>query len=88
MSGGPYFDELHHGQVFDAAPSMTMTPGVAAMHQAILGDRLRLPVDGELTRVVTGSTTPWPIRVWCVTSRSGSRRWCPTTSGPTCSTAA
>ncbi|HEU4361014.1 MAG TPA: MaoC family dehydratase [Mycobacterium sp.] len=58
MTGGPYFDELHVGQVFDAAPSMTLTPGVAAVHQAILGDRLRLPLDGELTRVVTGSPTP------------------------------
>jgi acyl dehydratase len=58
MTGGPYFDVLHLGQVFDAAPSMTLTPGVAAMHQAILGDRLRLPLDGELTRAVTGSMTP------------------------------
>lgn len=58
MTGGPYFDELHVGQVFDAAPSMTLTPGVAAVHQAILGDRLRLPLDAELTRAVTGSPTP------------------------------
>ncbi|HEX7321729.1 MAG TPA: MaoC family dehydratase [Mycobacterium sp.] len=58
MNGGPYFDQLHVGQVFDSAPSMTLTPGVAAVHQAILGDRLRLPLDGELTRAVTGSTTP------------------------------
>ncbi len=58
MTGGPYFDELHRGQVFDAAPSMTLTPGIAAVHQAILGDRLRLPLDAELTRVVTGSMTP------------------------------
>lgn len=58
MAGGPYFDELHVGQVFDAAPSMTLTPGVAAVHQAILGDRMRLPLDGELTRAVTGSATP------------------------------
>lgn len=58
MSGGPYFDQLHVGQVFDSAPAMTLTPGVAAVHQAILGDRLRLPLDGELTRAVTGSTTP------------------------------
>ncbi|HEU4361021.1 MAG TPA: MaoC family dehydratase [Mycobacterium sp.] len=58
MTDGPYFDELRFGQVFDAAPSMTLTPGVAAVHQAILGDRLRLPLDGELTRVVTGSPTP------------------------------
>lgn len=58
MTSGPYFDELRHGQVFDAAPSMTLTAGTAALHQAILGDRLRLPLDAQLTHVVTGATTP------------------------------
>lgn len=58
MTGGPYFDELRVGQVFDTAPSMTLTQGVAAMHQAILGDRLRLALDGPLCRAVTDSTTP------------------------------
>ncbi len=56
--GGPYFDDLHAGQVFDTAPSMTLTSGAAAAHQAILGDRLRLPLDAELTRAVTGQTGP------------------------------
>ena len=58
MTSGPYFDELRVGQVFDAAPAMTLTPGTAALHQAILGDRLRLPLDAELSRVVTGAVTP------------------------------
>lgn len=58
MTDAPYFDDLHVGQVFDAAPAMTLTPGSAALHQAILGDRLRLPLDGELSRVVTGAVTP------------------------------
>lgn len=52
--GGPFFDDLHVGQVFDAAPSMTITPGLAAAHQAIVGDRLRLPLDVELSHAVTG----------------------------------
>ena len=56
MSGGPYFDELRVGQVFDSAPSMTLTAGVAAAHQAILGDRLRLPLDAHLSYAVTGAT--------------------------------
>ena len=43
MAGGPYFDDLEVGQVFDSAPSMTLTPGAAAVHQSIIGDRLRLP---------------------------------------------
>lgn len=52
--GGPYFDELRHGQIFDDAPSITLTDGLAAMHQAIVGDRLRLPLDANLSRMVTG----------------------------------
>jgi acyl dehydratase len=58
MSGGPYFDELEVGQVFDTAPAMTLTAGVAAAHQAILGDRLRLPLDAHLSYAVTGATAP------------------------------
>lgn len=51
--GGPYFDDLVHGR-FDWAPSMTLTSGVAAAHQGILGDRLRLALDTELAHAVTG----------------------------------
>lgn len=58
MTGGPHFDDLRVGQVFDSAPSMTLTAGVAAAHQAILGDRMRLPLDGELSLSVTGATAP------------------------------
>lgn len=54
--GGPYFDELTVGQVFDTAPSMALTSGAAALHQAILGDRLRLPLDAHLSAGVTGRT--------------------------------
>lgn len=50
----PYFDDLAVGQVFDTAPSMTLTPGAAATHQGILGDRLRLALDAELAHAVTG----------------------------------
>lgn len=51
---GPYFDDLVPGQVFDGAPSMTLTPGLAATHQAIVGDRLRMALDTELSHAVTG----------------------------------
>jgi acyl dehydratase len=54
-SGGPFFDDLAVGQVFDWAPSMTLTPGTAAVHQSILGDSLRLPLDAGLTLAVTGA---------------------------------
>lgn len=56
--GGPYFDDLAVGQVFDTAPSMTLTSGAAALHQAILGDRLRLALDAHLSEKVTGRPTP------------------------------
>jgi acyl dehydratase len=55
---GPYFDDLAVGQVFDTAPAMTLTPGAAAVHRAIIGDRLRLALDGELAMAVTGATSP------------------------------
>ncbi|WP_343603119.1 MaoC family dehydratase [Mycobacterium sp.] len=60
MTGGPYFEELRVGQVFSAAPSMTLTSGLAAVHQSILGDRLRLPLDAELSTAVTGSALAHP----------------------------
>jgi acyl dehydratase len=56
IPGGPYFDDLEVGQVFDSAPSMTLTAGTAAVHQSILGDRLRLALDAQLAYVVTGAT--------------------------------
>jgi len=57
-AGGPYFDDLVVGQVFDWAPSMTLTSGAAAGHQAILGDRLRLALDADLAHAVVGTTGP------------------------------
>ena len=56
--GGPYFDDLEVGQVFDTAPSMTLTTGAAATHQAILGDRMRLSLDADLAAAVTGAPGP------------------------------
>jgi len=55
MPGGPYFDDLEVGHVFDGAPSMTLTAGAAAVHQSITGDRLRLALDAELALTVTGA---------------------------------
>ncbi len=58
MTVGPYFEELHTGQVFAGAPAMTLTHGLAAVHQSILGDRLRLPLNAELSAAVTGGPAP------------------------------
>lgn len=63
---GPYFDELAVGQVFGDAPAQTLTEGRAAVHQAILGDRLRLPLDDDLGRRVAGDRVAHPALVWNV----------------------
>jgi acyl dehydratase len=53
-AGGPYFEDLAPGQVLDDAPALTLTSGLAALHQAVVGDRLRLALDAPLCRAVTG----------------------------------
>lgn len=58
--GGPFFDDLARGQVFDRAPTVTLTEGLAAAHQAIVGDRLRLPLDRRLATAVTGGIPAHP----------------------------
>ena len=52
-AAGPYVDDLAVGQAF-GAPALTLTDGHAALHQAIIGDRLRLPLDHALSRSITG----------------------------------
>lgn len=66
--GGPFFEDLAVGQVFDAAPSVTFTDGMAAVHRSILGSRLRLPLDASLSRRVAGDGAPMvdPGLVWDV----------------------
>lgn len=58
--GGPYFDELEVGQVFDTAPGCTLTEGRAAQHQAIVGDRWRLALDDHLACEVAGGALAGP----------------------------
>lgn len=55
---GPFFEDLRVGQVEAAAPGLTLTDGHAALHQAILGDRLRLALDAGLCHRVLGTTAP------------------------------
>jgi acyl dehydratase len=55
---GPYYEELAVGLRFDDAPGLTITEGHAALHQAILGDRLRLQLDRHLAAEVTGDSRP------------------------------
>jgi acyl dehydratase len=67
VGDGPFFDDLVVGEVFTGAPAVTLTDGLAAAHQAILGDRLALALDHELCREVTGGAplAP-PALVWDV----------------------
>ncbi|MEU1183939.1 hypothetical protein ABZ464_41250 [Streptomyces sp. NPDC005820] len=62
---GPYFDELKRGQVFDDAPPVTLTSGGAALHQAIVGDRLRYATDHIAgTRLTGRGAFAHPAYVW------------------------
>jgi len=56
--GGPWFEDFKLGQVFDDAPAVTLTRGHAVFYQALCGDRLRLPLDYELSTAVTGRAQP------------------------------
>jgi acyl dehydratase len=50
----PFFDDLECGATF-GAPGVTLTPGHAALHQSIVGDRLRLALDADLYEAVSGT---------------------------------
>jgi acyl dehydratase len=65
---GPFFEDLSVGQVIDTAPALTLTPGHAALHQAIAGDRLRLYLDTTLAERVAGASgaLAHPALVWDV----------------------
>jgi acyl dehydratase len=55
---GPFFEDLTVGEVIDTAPGLTLTDGHAALHQAIVGDRLRLALDRPLAAAVLGADAP------------------------------
>lgn len=52
----PWFEDFSVGDDFSDVPAVTVTDGHCAMHQAMFGDRLRLPLDRELCRQVTGES--------------------------------
>lgn len=64
---GPYFDDLAIGQRV-TSPGLTLTTGLAATHQAILGDRVPLALDAHLAGRVTGARGQIanPALVWDV----------------------
>ncbi len=69
MSGSraPYFEDLCVGLV-RGAPAITLTDGMAAVHRAIVGDRLALALDATLAQEVAGSARglAHPALVWDV----------------------
>jgi acyl dehydratase len=63
---GPYFEDLEVGPFPASAPDLTLTDGLAAIHQAIVGERMRLALDATLSRRVTGGVLASPALVWDV----------------------
>ena len=56
--GGPWFEDLAVGQEYTDAPALTVTSGHAALHQALVGDRLRLALDAPLAREICSRDVP------------------------------
>ncbi len=52
----PYFEDFSVGDDLSDVPAITVTEGMAAIHQALFGDRSKLSLDMELCRKVTGRT--------------------------------
>jgi acyl dehydratase len=64
---GPSFEDLSPGQVFDAAPPVTLTDGLAAAHQAIVGERSWLALSRPLAADILGGGPVAPASlVWNV----------------------
>jgi acyl dehydratase len=71
---GPYFEDFHRGLEFDA-PAVTLTAGHAALHQALFGDRLRLPLDHATSARITGSSTPLCHPLLAINIAIGQSTW-------------
>lgn len=54
MEKAPYFEDISVGDEFNDVPAVTLTDGHTAIHQALFGDRSRLPLDLDLSHKVTG----------------------------------
>ena len=71
---GPWFEDFHHGLEFDA-PAVTLSAGLAAMQQALFGDRLRLPLDHATSQAVTGSAAPLAHPLLAINVAIGQSTW-------------
>ncbi len=72
--GGPWFEDFERDMSFDA-PAVTLTDGHSALHAALFGDRLRLPLDHHASRAVTGRGTPIVHPLVAVNIAIGQSTW-------------
>ncbi len=63
LVGGPYWEELSVGDTYVEFPAMTLNEGHGALHQSIVGDRLRLALDATLSERVAGRVLAHPMLV-------------------------
>jgi acyl dehydratase len=63
---GPAFEDLSPGQVFDTCPPVTLTDGLVAAHQAIVGERSWLALSRPLATEILGGPVAPPALVWNV----------------------
>src|SRR5688500_12816814 len=63
-SQAPHFEDLQRRQVFDNAPSITLTSGQADLHRALTGGRCSLALDHTLASRVAGAPLADPALVW------------------------
>lgn len=71
---GPYFEDFTPGLEFDA-PAVTLTEGFAAMHQALFGDRLRLPLDHANSARITHHPAPLAHPLLAINLAIGQSTW-------------
>jgi acyl dehydratase len=71
---GPWFEDFHLGLEFDA-PAVTLTEGLAALHQALFGDRLRLPLDQHASRAISGGAAPMVHPLLAINVAVGQSTW-------------
>ena len=52
---GPFYDQLVVGQELPRQPSVTIDEGTAALYQSLVGERLAMALDGDVSRSVTSA---------------------------------
>jgi acyl dehydratase len=71
---GPWFEDFQVGLQFEA-PALTLTEGHASLHQALFGDRLRLPLDRHASARVTGAEAALAHPLLAINVAIGQSTW-------------